>query len=842
MQNFIRDLRYGYRNLLRNPGFAAAAVVSLALGIGANTAIFSFVNTLLLRNLPVADPESLVILGSGKGRGNMSGPPSGKVELFSWRDFQGLRTGNSVFTDLIAVDSQSPRLYASFNHSPGGAREEVLATPVSGNFFSVLGVHPSAGRFFEPSVDATPGSAPYAVLSDAFWSRRFHRDPAVIGSVLRMADRDYTILGVAGPSFFGTRVGEIPDVWIPIAMKPTLPAVDNADLSEPMSHFLNLFARTRPGVTLTQAAANVNVVYARMLAEYVKSPGANGPIDPEDLLEMKTTHVDVNPASQGISGLRGRYADALRVLMGVVALVLLVACANVANLLVAMGARRQREMAVRLAIGAGRGRVISQVVTEGLLLAAAAGVLGILVATGAGKLLVHLISTGPRQLPLSFELDLRVLAFTIAISAVTGILFSLAPAIRASRVDLNLSLKDGKGSTAAPGRVTFGRVLVVAQVALSLTLLVAGGLLVRSFRNLLVSGTGFDRNNVLVFKIDANSSGYKQDAKLAALYTRLEQALSRLPGVTSAAFSQRSFAEGRWMETFASPGVTLPQNERVIRQLGLVSPGYFQVLRIPVLNGRTFNDRDSAGQPWVAVVNATFAKRVFGNETVLGRTLKMGPIDQEHDYQIIGIVADIKSVDVRDTPEIQVYIPIAQNIRFAGNISIRITGDPQQTSNAIRKSLATLEPNLPVSWVTTLAGEVGDSLVRERAVAQLASAFALVALLLSAIGLFGTVSFAVARRTNEIGIRIALGAARSSVLTMVLRDTAGLLAAGLVCGIPLAFLSGRLIQSLLYGVGGFDPATTLTACGVLILAAGVAGYIPARRAAALDPTVALRCE
>ena len=842
MQNLIRDLRYGYRTLLRNPGFAAAAVISLALGIGANTAIFSFVNTLLLRNLPVSDPESLVILGSGKGRGNMSGTPSGKVELFSWRDYKDLRAGNSVFTELFAVDSQSPRLYASFNHSPGTAREEVLATPVSGNFFSVLGVHPAAGRFFGTSVDAIPGSAPFAVLSDTFWARRFHRDPAVIGSVLRMADRDYTILGATGPSFFGTRVGEIPDLWIPIAMKPTLPAVDNADLADPMSHFVNLFARTKAGVTLPQATANANLVYARMLAEYVKSPGPSGPVDAEDLAQMRTTHIDVNPASQGLSGLRGRYAEALRVLMGVVALVLLVACANVANLLVAMGARRQREMAVRLAIGAGRGRVVSQVVTEGLLLAAAAGVLGILVATGAGQLLVHLISTGPRQLPLAFDLDLRVLAFTVAISAITGILFSLAPAIRASRVDLNLSLKEGKGSTAAPGRVTFGRVLVVAQVALSLTLLVSGGLLVRSFRNLLISGTGFDRENVLVFKIDANSSGYKQDARLADLYTRIEQTLAHLPGVTAAAFSQRSFSEGRWMETFTSPGITLPQNERVIRQLGLVSSGYFKALRIPVLNGRGFNAGDSAGKPWVAVVNATFAKQVFGNDAVIGRVLKMGPIDQEHDYQVVGIVGDIKSVDVRDTPEKQVYIPIAQNIRYAGNISIRIAGDPQQTSTAIRRSLTTLEPNLPVSWVTTLAGEVGDSLVRERAVAQLASAFALVALLLSAIGLFGTVSFAVARRTNEIGIRIALGAERSSVLFMVLLDTAGLLAAGLACGIPLAFLSGRLIQALLFGVGGFDPATTLVACTVLILAAGVAGYIPARRAAALDPTVALRCE
>lgn len=842
MQNFLRDLRYGYRNLLRNPGFAAAAVISLALGIGANSAIFSFVNTLLLRNLPVANPESLVLLGDGNGRGNNTGAPRGEVHLLAWREYLDLRANTSAFTDILAVDSQSPRLYASFTFSPGNTREEVLTTPVSGNFFSMLGVHPSAGHFFDPSIDRTPGSAPYVVLSDAFWNRRFHRDPAVVGSIMRMADRDYTILGVTAPGFFGTRVGEVPDLWLPLTMKSTLPAVDQADLNDPMSHFMHFIARLKPGVTLQQANANVDVVYPRILSEYARNPGPSGPLDPEDLAELKTAHITLNSAAQGLSGLRSRYADALRMLMGVVALVLLVACANVANLLVAMGARRQREMAVRLAIGAGRGRIVSQVITEGLLLATAAGILGILVATAAGRLLVHLISTGPHQLPLAFDLDPKVLAFTIAVSALTGILFSLAPALRASRVDLNFSLREGKGGTQSPGRVTFGRVLVVAQVALSLTLLVSGGLLVRSFRNLLSTGTGFDRENVLVFKIDSHVAGYKQDERLAALYARLEQSLSRLPGVNALAITQRSFSEGRWMESFTSPGVNLPQNDRIVRQMGLITPAYFSTLRIPILAGRAFTPDDAPGRPYVAIVGATFAKQVFGGSHAIGRVIKMGPIDKEHDYQIVGIAADIKSEDVRDEADKQAYIPLAQNVRFAGNISVRVTGDPSQASAAIRKTLAALEPNLPISWVTTLAGEVGDSLVRERAVAQLASAFALVALLLSAIGLFGTISFTVARRTNEIGIRIALGAERSSVLLMVLRDTATLVSAGMAIGLPLAFLAGRLIQSLLYGVRGFDLPTTLSAATVLIAAAALAGYIPARRAAALDPTLALRCE
>jgi predicted permease len=736
----------------------------------------------------------------------------------------------------------SPRLYADFAHSGSGTREEVQALPVSGNYFAVLGVNPAVGRFFDRSADDAIGAAPLIVLSDAFWARRFHRDPAVVGSLVRMADHDYTVIGVARKGFFGTRVEETPDMWIPLAMTPTLPGMTLERFSDSMTHFMHLIGRLKPGLSLDQAAANVNTVYAAMLADYAKKGRSNGPLDPEELAMMKTARVKVTSAAQGLSGLRSRYTEALQMLMGVVALVLLIACANVANLLVAMGARRQREMAVRLAIGAGRGRVVGQVVTEGLLLSAGAGILGVLLATGAGRLLVHLISTGPRALPLSFDLDPRVLAFTILISAATGVLFSLAPAIRASRVDLNLSLKEGKSAQAPPGRVSFGRILVVAQVALSLTLLVSGGLLLRSFRNLAATSTGFDRENVLVFKTDIDAAGYKQDQRLVGLYSRIDERLPRLPGVRAAAITQRSFAQGRWSESFTVPGVTIPQNERIVRQVALVSPGYFETLRIPILAGRGFSSKDLPGTPYVVIISATFAKQVFGGVDAIGRVVKMGPIEEEHDYQVIGVAGDIKTTDVRDKGEKQAYLPIAQNVQFAGNIVVRVAGDQAQAAAAVRAALTSLEPNLPIRWVTTLADEVDDSLVRERAVAQLATFFAFVALLLSAIGLFGTISFAVARRTNEIGIRIALGAERSEVLAMVLRDTAGLVLTGIAIGLPLSFLSGRLIQSLLFGVGGFDPVTLIAAGTVLAGAAGIAGYIPARRAASLNPTTALRCE
>ncbi|MCU1330282.1 MAG: permease [Bryobacterales bacterium] len=843
MEHLLRDLRFGYRNLLRNPGFAAAAVVSLAIGIGANTAIFSFVNTILLKPLPVEDPQSLVLFGDGRGRGINTGPPTGAATLFAWPEYNEFRNQTSVFQDIVAIDSTTPRLYASFAHTSDGTREEVQSALVSGNFFAMLGVQPAAGRFFDVSADTTRGAAAWAVLSDAFWARRFHRDPSVVGSLLRMADRDYTIVGVAAKGFFGTRLGEVPDMWFPLTMKPTLPGLGVIGFEQPYSRFTHLVGRLKPGVTLQQANANVNVAYKAMLARYVTSPGPDGRLpDAEDLALMRKAYVSMTSASQGLSQLRIRYADALRMLMSIVALVLLIACANVANLLVAMGAKRQREMAVRLAIGAGRRRVVTQVVTEGILLSAAAGVLGVLVATGAGRLLVHLISTGPRTLPLSFDLDPRVLAFTILISAGTGILFSLAPAIRASRVDLTISLKEGKGAMAPPGRVTFGRVLVVAQVALSLTLLVCGGLLVRSFRNLASTATGFSAENVLVFKMDSDSSGYRQDEKLARLYERIADRLPKLPGVRAAAISQRSFNEGRWIEGFSTPGINLPQSERIIRQFNVVSQGYFETLRMPLLAGRGFSAKDLPGTPYVAVVSATFAREVFGNNDPIGRILKMAPIDKEHDYQIVGVVHDVKSVDVRDTAEKQLYVPLSQNVVFAGNIAVRVSADQGQAASAVRAALTNLEPNLPIRWTTTLAGEVNDSLVREKAVAELATLFAFTALLLSAIGLFGTISFAVARRTNEIGIRIALGAERSGVLAMILRDTGSLLLAGIAIGLPLALASGRLIQSLLYGVGGFDPMTLAVAALVLAAAAGIAGYIPAQRAAAMNPTTALRCE
>lgn len=828
METLLKDLRYGYRTLLRNPGFTLVAVLSLALGIGANTAIFSFLNTILLRQLPVKDPQNLVLFGEGRSRGSSS---VGSGEMFSWRACNDFRAANRVFEDVIAVDTTTNRVYPDF----GGAREGITATLVSGNFFHALGIKPEAGQIFDTGVDHA--ASPVAVLSDAFWARRFHRNREVVGHTFRLSNHDYTIIGVAARGFFGTRVGEVPDMWVPLTMQSDFANADFVQLDDPKSNFLNLIGRLKPGVTLERAEANVNVVYRQFLAGYVADlPG------PRQQVVINHAKIKITPADKGLSSIRRKYQTSLIVLMAVVGLVLAIACANVANLLVALSAKRQREMAVRIAMGAARSRIARQLLTEGVVLAAAAGLLGVALASLAGRVLVSLISTGPQELPLGFELDLCVLAFTIGVSLLTGILFSLAPALRAGRVDLNTSLKEGKASMASPRKVTFGNAIVVGQVALSLILLVAAGLLLRSFQNLVATSTGFDRDNVLLFKIDSESSGYKQEARLGDLYSRIEDRVSHTPGAASAAVALYSFHEGGWNETFTVPGLDLPDKDRDV-SLNFVTPGYFRTFHIAVLAGGTFNKHDTANSPLSVVIGERFARKIFGGLDVVGKTFLMAPLTaKDVPFRVIGVVRDFKTESVRDDERNFAVLSLAQCPVYAGNVAVRVSGNPGTLAAEVRSALHNIEPNLPIRWTTTLAEEVSDSLVSERALAELCGFFSALALMLSAIGLYGTISFTVARRTSEIGIRMALGAERTGVLAMVLKDAMVLVAIGVGIGLPLSFAAGRALQSQLYQLGPFDAFTAAIATVALTLVAALAGYLPARRAARVDPMIALRYE
>ncbi len=835
MEELLKDLRYGYRTLLANPGFTAVAVLSLALGIGANTAIFSFINTVLMRPMPVREPERLAIFGEGRGRGIFGGPPDSEMELFSWEQYRNFRARNTVFEDAFAINSRQERLYLNMGGEGGsGVPEPAQADLVSGNFFDVLGLRPAAGRLFNASMDDAPGSSQFVVLNDAFWERRFERAPNVIGRSLRMGNRVYTVIGVAPRGFRGTRLGEPPDLWIPLSMQDQMPG-SPALLKEPLLQFLYIVGRMKPGVDPRRAQSNVNFLYQQMLpGEIAKSESANA------VENAKHAKILLTPGDKGFSGLRHTYETPLRILMIVVAMVLLIACANVANLLLALSTRRRKEFALRVAMGAEGGRVVRQLLTESLLLSGAGGLLGVLFAAGAGRMLVHLISTGPKTLPLSFELDQRVLAFTVSISVLTGILFGLVPALRASRVDVNTALKEGKASMASPGKVTFGRILVSGQVALSLGLLVTAGLLLHSFRNLVSIETGFERGNVLLFKLETEAALYEKGPKLTSLYRQIEERVSRLPGVGAEGVSLFSFNEGRRQSSYSAPGVNLPEEQRITIE-NFVSPGYFATLHIPILLGRALNAGDSDGAPVAAVVSETLARKVFGSPAgALGRTILMD--GETKPSTIVGVVGDTKVSSVRDTDMRMTWRSVYQVPDYMHTLAVRVTGDPAQVAALVRQSIKAAEPNLPIRWTTTLADEVSNSLVTERAIAELSGFFAALALGLSAIGLYGTISFAVARRTSEIGIRMALGAGRTGVVGMVLRDAMTLTLAGIVIGLPLALAATKQMASVLYGLGSMDPASVLFAVAALSLVAALAGYLPARRAARVDPMVALRYE
>jgi predicted permease len=836
MDSLFKDLRYALRNLLRNPGFTAVAVISLALGIGANTAIFSFIDTVLLRDLPVKDPQRLVIFGEGTSRGVYGGPPDGPMQLFSWEQFQNFRKNNSVFEDVVAVNSRLSRLYVTLGgENSEGTPEPANADAVSGNFFSALGVAPAAGRFFDASVDASIGASPVVVLSDGYWARYFHRSESAIGRVIRIGGAAYTVIGVAPRGFFGLQLGQSPDLWIPASMVDTLPGASMPVMKEPLLAFLHIVARMKPGVTLAQANANVNVLYHQMLPGELTEPR------PEEVEGIRHASVKVTPGSSGILNLRSRYEIPLRILMIVVAMVLLIACANVANLQLSLAAKRQKEFALRYALGAGRGRIVRQLLTESVLLALCGGVLGLLFANGAGKLLVHLISTGAQALPIDFNLDLRVLAVTVVLSLTTGILFGLAPAVRASRTDLNSSLKESKASMASPRKVTLGRILVSGQVALSLGLLITAGILLHSFSNLLALSTGFDRQSVLLFKLDSEASGYKEDARIQDLYRRIEDAVQRLPGVAAEGVSMFSFNEGQRYLDFKAPGVNLP-GKALMTSENYVSPGYFSTLHIPLIAGRALSTSDTAAAEPAAVVTESFATGTFGSTAAaLGRTIAFGD-DEKKLVRIVGVARDIKVQSVRDTQVKMAWVSLYQFPSYMHTLAVRVSGDPGQVATAVRRTIQNTERNLPIRWTTTLADEVSDSLVRERAIAQLSTFFAALALLLAAVGLYGTISFAVARRTTEIGIRMALGAKQTGVLGMVLRDAMMLVGAGVLLGVPLALAATRQLQSLLYGIGTVDIYSVMGSVAALAAVAAIAGYLPARRAASVDPMVALRHE
>jgi predicted permease len=836
MGTLFQDLRYGLRMLVKNPGFTAVAVLTLALGIGANTAIFSLLNAVMLRELPVRDPGQLVLLGTGRSGGSADYTDFITTDLYSYPFYREMRQKNQVFSEVSAILSiMFTKMHGAV---AGGASLEPLDVQlVSGAYFPMLGIKPVRGRAFTEAEDEPAGGHPVAIASYSWWKRRFGRDPSAVGKTVTLGSTVYTIIGIAPPEFFGTTVGQSPDLWIPLSMEKQVSPGWNG-LEDKWFQSLHILARLKPGISREQAEANVNLLARQTWHEYA------GPVLTKQQQQvLERSHIRLTPAARGLSRLRFEFSVPLQILMVVVGLVLLIACANIANLLLARATTRQREIAVRMAIGAGRGRLVRQMLTESLLLSLGGGSLGAAFAVWASSGLLAMVSTGAEPLPLDVAPDAGVLAFTLVISLGTALLFGIVPALRTTRIDLTPALKEGRGAVGAASRNLPAKALIISQVALSLILLIGAGLFLRTLINLANVDTGFDKENVLLFGIDPPAVGYKEDSRLANLYQQIEQRVSAQPGVRAASISFFTFNQGEWDDPVTvqwgnpMPGI----NNDVIQNV--VGPGYFTTMGIPLLVGRVFDSHDTATSPKVAVINETMARQFFPGGSPIGRRFGIGH-DPKHsnDSEVVGVVKDAKYMSLRERPWPAAYYPYTQRIGYYSDLEVRCSGDPAAIIAEVRHAVGEVDRSLPITYQNTLVEQVERSITSQTLVAQLSTFFGLLAVFLACIGIYGLMSYAVSRRTNEIGVRMALGAGRSNLLWMVMRESLTLVVIGLAVGLGAALAATRVVASQLYGLKPHDPVTVAAAACLLLAVAAFASFVPARRASHVDPMAALRYE
>ena len=835
LEYFLQDVGYGLRAMMRTKGITIVALLSLALGIGANTAIFSLLDAILLRSLPVEKPEELVLFGNGNPVGSTSGLPHGSTHLFSYPFYREISRKNDVFSGVTAIDSIE---FAAQGTAAGGSREMMHCDLVSGTYFSVLGVTPALGRLLTDDDDRAPGSGPVAVISYGWWKRRFAADPSVIGKTVQFGTKEYTIVGVAAPGFFGTAVGQSPDFWIPLSMEKEVSPGWNG-LEDKFFQSLYIIARLKPGVTTAQASANVNLLFKQILrSEYVGPQPSQ-----KELTRIEHASIELNSVARGLSQLRGQFTLPLEILMTIAGLVLLIACANIANLLLARGTVRSREIAVRMAIGASRSRMVLQLLTESFLLALIGAGLGIALAWRAGEMLLRMATDPMQPATVAVAPNLRVLLFTLLVTCFTTLLFGMVPALRATRLNLTSSLKEGRGTTSAPSRISLARMLIVSQIAVSLILLVAAGLFVRSLVKLTSVDTGFDKQNVLVFELDEYAAGFEQDARLGVLLQQIEERVQAVPGVRAASFSFFTFNQGEWSTDVTLQGIPrTPENSHEVLN-NVVGVGFFSTMGLPVVAGRVFNVHDTASAPKVAVINETMAQKFFPGIPAVGHHFGFGD-DPVHsgDIEIVGVVKNAKYVELQEKPQPAAYFVYPQRVQYLSNFSVRYSGDSGKMILAVRHAIAEVNPNVPIKGIATLAERVDESTSNQRLIAQLSSFFGLLAGLLVCIGIYGLMSYAVARRTNEIGVRMALGAGRSDVLWLVMREILILTSIGLAIGVPLALAGSQMVSKLLYGLSPWDPVSLVGGVCLLVGIGVLAGYLPARRASMVDPTVALRYE
>ena len=829
MRHLYSDFRYALRTLRKSPLFTAIALASIALGIGANTAIFTIVDQVLLRLLPVKNPRELVVLAS---KGATIGSNRGSFSL-SHPMYRDLLDHNQVFTGMICRYGFGVQI--GFQGQTSLASAEL----VSGNYFEVLGVAPALGRLFSDEDDKTPGGHPLVVLSNTYWRNYFNSNSSVIGRDIVVNGQTLTVIGVSQPGFDGLDIGNSAQLFIPILMKAQMTPTWN-DLDNRRSTWLNAFGRLRPGITLEQAQASLVPLYQAIRETEVK---AITKITPYALEQFRKGAIEVQPGSQGRPSLQRFLDTPLKVLMCIVAVVLLIACANVANLLLARATARQKEIAVRLSLGASRGRLVSQLLVESFVLSILGGIAGLAFAYATAR---YMLTFAPPEVPLTFSAtpDLRILAFNFAISIVTGLIFGLFPALSATRSDLANSMKDTAAAVVGGSGNRFRKTLVVAQVALSLLLLITAGLFVRSLQHLKDLSPGFKTDNLIAFNVDASLNGYSAE-RIKSAYKQLTDEIRSFPGVKAAAFAAVPLlADSNWQSTISVEGYEAKPSEDRTPNINTVSPGYFATIELPLVAGREFTLQDQQPETHVAVVNQAFVKRFFGTRNPIGRLIGFGgAAGTPLPIEIVGVAADAKYANLKDEIRMQVFLPYLEERRPTGMTAyVRTATPPEQAFASIREVVRRLEPNLPIRAMRTMETQINMNLILERFVASLSSAFGTLATILALIGLYGVMSYMVARRTREIGIRMALGAYSGSIVRMVMREVLLLIAIGVGIGFPAALAAARLVQSQLFGITASDPLTLAAATTILSLVAAAAGFLPARRASRTNPVRALRYE
>ena len=837
MGGFLQDLHYALRQMSKNPGFTTVALLTLALGIGANMGIFTLVNAVLLKSLPVPKPEQVFIVQE-----NDWDPEKAR---FSYPTFLRARD-EAPYGAEVAATSWPGRFYASFG---GGEPEMATGQLVSGNYFQVTGTHALLGRLLTADDDHVIAGSPVAVISYGCWERRFGRDANVVGRKLTVNGMPLQVVGVTTEGFFGAEVGAAPEFWIPTAMQASVRygqhysehetvKLDEPWLPQPGIRWLRFIVRVNQTKLVAPTSAALNQVFRRELERQAATVQ-----DPQERTALLRFQIHLKPGGRGLSHLRVSYSQPLLALMAMVGIILLITCANLANLLLARAAAREHEIAVRLSIGARRGRIVRQLLVECTLLSLCGSALGCSVAYWLSDVLPKWVLTeSGESIPLSVAPDAQVLFFAIVLAVLTGIVFGLAPAIQSTQIKpLQALTTGGRASSARIGSfLPLKHSLVVMQVALSLVLLVGAGLFVRTLHNFSTFDPGFDRDHLVTVSMDTHLGGYSH-AQLSPLYRRLIERIEAVQGVRSAALLSCEIAAGCGdASNIFLPGVPHPNGETDAQERR-VSHGFFATTGIPLLRGRSFTDFDTEKSPPVVVVNETFGREFLHGKDPIGQYFGYDA-ENTHHFQIVGVVKDSRVNDVRESVPPTIYHSLAQEAIDVESLNIRTYGDPAQLVPAIRETVQSVDPNLPIGTSSTVAEVVNNGLSLYRVVARLTTMFGVLALTLACLGLYGVLSYTVARRTTELGIRLALGASRSSVLWLILRRVLLLVGVGLLAGLVLSVLSGHAVRSLLFGLSSYDPATMIAAAAILAVVSVAAGLKPAWHAAHLSPTESLRME